>query len=233
MNYLELKEKGSELGIEITEDMISKLKKYYELLSEWNKKMNLTAITEEEEVIEKHFYDCILPLVHLKNEGKLADVGSGAGFPGIVFKIIKPKLNITLIEPSNKRCQFLKEVIKELNLKDIEVITERSEDYVKDNREVFDVVTARAVANLNILSELCIPLIKKEGTFLAMKGLKGIEESKEAEGAIEKLGCKIELIQENELPTSGKRINLFYKKVSTTQNKYPRPYSAIKKNPLV
>ncbi len=232
MNYQELINKSEVIGINITEDMINKLKKYHELLSLWNEKINLTAISKEEEVIEKHFYDCIIPLELLPKEGKVIDVGSGAGFPGMIFKIFNPNYEMTLLEPINKKTNFLNEVIKELDLKDIQAINERSEDYVKENREIYDVVCARAVANLNILSELCIPLVKKDGYFLAMKGIKGDEENNDAIKAIEMLGAKLDYRQEYELANSGTRINLFYKKISNTPLNYPRSYSLIKKKPL-
>lgn len=232
MNYEDLKKNSELIGIDISEDMITKLKKYYELLSLWNEKINLTAIIDEEEVIEKHYFDCIKPLEELEIEGNVVDVGSGAGFPGLVFKIIRPNYDMVLLEPNNKRVTFLKEVIKELDLKNIEVINERSEDFAKENREKYDIVCARAVANLNILSELCLPLVKENGIFLAMKGAKGSEELLEAKEAISKLGGQIKSQQEYELPTGGSRTNLFYKKIKRTPDKYPRNYSQIKKKPL-
>ena len=232
MNYEELKKNSELIGIKISEDITEKLKKYHELLSSWNEKINLTAITDEEEVIEKHYFDCIRPLEKLKNDGKVIDVGSGAGFPGLVFKIIRPNYEMTLLEPNNKRVTFLKEVIRELDLKDIEVVNQRSEDFAKENRENYDFVCARAVANLNILSELCLPLVKENGIFLAMKGSKANEELIEAKEAISKLGAKLETKQEYELPSGGLRTNLFFKKINKTPDKYPRAYSQIKKKPL-
>ena len=232
MNYKDLQEQANLIGLEITDDMIQKLKKYHELLSLWNEKMNLTAITEESEVIKKHFFDCIIPLTMLEDEGRLIDVGSGAGFPGLVFKIVRPNYEVTLLEPIGKRCNFLNEVIKELYLKAIEVINERSEDFAKENREVYDIATARAVANLNILSELCLPLVKVNGVFLAMKGSKGEEEHLEASKAIETLGAELVRKYEHDISGAGERVNLLYKKVKNTPTKYPRNYSQIKNKPI-
>ena len=217
MNYKDLQEQANLIGLEITDDMIQKLKKYHELLSLWNEKMNLTAITEESEVIKKHFFDCIIPLTMLEDEGRLIDVGSGAGFPGLVFKIVRPNYEVTLLEPIGKRCNFLNEVIKELDLKNI---------------EVYDIATARAVANLNILSELCLPLVKVDGVFLAMKGSKGEEEHLEASKAIETLGAELVRKYEHDISGAGERVNLLYKKVKNTPTKYPRNYSQIKNKPI-
>ena len=232
MNYQDLKEKTKVIGIEITDDMINKFKKYYELLSLWNEKMNLTAITEESEVIKKHFFDCIIPLSILEEKGKLIDVGSGAGFPGIVFKIVRSNYEVALLEPIGKRCNFLNEVIKELDLKNIKVVNERSEDFAKENRERFDIACARAVANLSILSELCLPLVKVDGVFLAMKGSKAEEEHLEAAKAIETLGAELVRKYEHDISGAGERVNLLYKKIKNTPAKYPRNYSQIKNKPI-
>ena len=153
----------NEKGLILNERQLEQLDDYASFLAEYNEKINLTAIKEPEEIVEKHFYDCLLPLSADKIHGRAADIGSGAGFPGLVWKIAKPDLSMVLIEPTGKRCTFLKTVISELGLKDIEVVNQRSEDYVKEARETFDVVTARAVANLRVLCELCVPLVKKAG----------------------------------------------------------------------
>lgn len=219
------------LNISLTESQLSQLDTYAELLRIWNEKMNLTAITEYEEVLEKHFYDCIIPLKNEYVQGSVIDVGSGAGFPGLVWKIVRPELHMTLLEPTGKRCTFLKEVISTLNLKDIKVENERAEEFVKTHRESYDVVTARAVANLNVLSELCVPLVKMSGIFYALKGAKGKEEEIAARKACTTLG--MELVEEEHytLP-SGERVNLIYKKIKETSPKYPRNYGQIKKKPL-
>ena len=145
---------------------------YYEMLFETSKVMNLTTIVELEEAYIKHFYDSLLlsKVIDLSQNITLADVGTGAGFPGLVLKIVYPNLNVTLIEPLTKRCKFLQSVIDKLELKGIVVVNDRAENGIKTMRESFDVVTARAVASLNILSEICVPFVKLNGAFIALKG---------------------------------------------------------------
>ena len=232
MTINELNEKAHECGIEITTEMAEQFKKYVLLLQDWNEKMNLTAITETGEILEKHFYDCILPLSCQKLEGNVADIGSGAGFPGVVWKIVTPDIHMTLVEPTGKRCTFLKEVIQKLGLENIEVINKRSEEFVVQARESFDVVSARAVANLRVLSELTLPLVKKNGVFIAMKGSRGYEEAKEAEHAVSVLGATLEHTQDVSLFSGDARVNLFYRKTADTPDQYPRNYGTIKKKPL-
>ncbi|MBR2067189.1 MAG: 16S rRNA (guanine(527)-N(7))-methyltransferase RsmG [Solobacterium sp.] len=232
MNSTSLKNELEKRGLKIDDSVCEKLEQYRLLLASWNERMNLTAIKESEEVYEKHFFDSLLPLTQMQIEGKAIDVGSGAGFPGLVMKIVSKDTSFTLLEPIKKRCLFLNTVIQELGLDGIEVVNERAEDYAKLHRESFDFVTARAVSNLNILAELCIPLVKIGGTFLAMKGSKGKEEHKEAAQAIHKLGATLKNIQEEELSHEDKRINLFYQKERATEGKYPRSYSLMKKKPL-
>ena len=189
-------EETKKLGITLIDSQLEKLNKFYELLISWNQKMNLTRITEKEDVYLKHFYDSltISKVIDLNQYLTLCDVGSGAGFPGIVLKICFPNLKITLLDSLQKRVNYLNEIIKDLNLKDIEAIHTRAEDYAKQNREKFDVVTARAVANLKILSELCIPMVKVSGSFIAMKA--NIEEEIEnSTEIIKKLDSKIEKIE--------------------------------------
>ena len=165
-------EKVRELGLEVTEDKLYKLEKYYELLVSWNEKINLTAITEKNDVYLKHFYDSLTltKIINLNNMDNFCDIGTGAGFPGIVIKIFYPELQVTLIDALNKRIDFLKLVIEELDLHKIIAIHSRIEDYGKTNREMFDVVTARAVTNMNNLLEFSIPLVKVNKYFIAMKG---------------------------------------------------------------
>ena len=232
MTIQELIEKAAELQISLSETQVKQLEQYAQLLVEWNEKMNLTAITEHGEILEKHFYDSILPLGKAKIFGKVADVGTGAGFPGLVWKIVKPELDVSLIEPTGKRCTFLEEVIHQLHLENIHVYNKRAEEQVKTDREMYDVVTARAVANLRVLSELCIPLVKVNGLFLAMKGMQGNEEAKEAEHATKVLGVELEETQDTSLYTGDMRVNLYYRKVSHTPQQYPRNYGQIKKKPL-
>ena len=232
MTIQELIEKAAELQISLSETQVKQLEQYAQLLVEWNEKMNLTAITEHGEILEKHFYDSILPLGKGKIFGKVADVGTGAGFPGLVWKIVKPELDVSLIEPTGKRCTFLQEVINQLHLENIHVYNTRAEEQVKTDREMYDVVTARAVANLRVLSELCIPLVKVNGLFLAMKGVQGNAEAKEAEHATKVLGVELEETQDTSLYTGDMRVNLYYRKLSHTPQQYPRNYGQIKKKPL-
>ena len=221
-----------ENGLDLSEKQINQYKTYAELLKEWNEKMNLTAITEFEEVLDKHFYDSLLPSFSSSIQGTLCDVGSGAGFPSIPLKIAYPELNIVIIEPLGKRVTFLKEVVRVLKLENVECMNERAEDVAKTQRECYDVVTARAVANLRMLSELCIPLTKKGGLFLAMKGSNGLEEDREAAHALKVLGCTLEKYEERYLNDGSTRVNLFYRKTRSTPVQYPRQFAKIKKNPL-
>ncbi|MBP3398755.1 MAG: 16S rRNA (guanine(527)-N(7))-methyltransferase RsmG [Erysipelotrichaceae bacterium] len=221
-----------ENGLDLSEKQINQYKTYAELLKEWNEKMNLTAITEFEEVLDKHFYDSLLPSFSSSIQGTLCDVGSGAGFPSIPLKIAYPELNIVIIEPLGKRVTFLKEVVRVLELENVECMNERAEDVAKTQRECYDVVTARAVANLRMLSELCIPLTKKGGLFLAMKGSNGLEEDREAAHALKVLGCTLEKYEERHLNDGSTRVNLFYRKTRSTPVQYPRQFAKIKKNPL-
>ena len=218
-----------------TEEQLENLKKYYDILFVESNKYNLTNIKELEEVYIKHFYDSLLlsKTVDLTKTLTMADIGSGAGFPGLVIKIMFPSVHVTLIEPTLKRCNFLNLVIKELGLKDIEVVNARAEEYIKDKRESFDIVTARAVAPLNILLELAIPFLKVEGTFLAMKGSNASDELKEASKAYSILNAKVENEYIFNLPNDlGKRTIIKFKKIGPTKDIYPRLYSKIKKQPL-
>lgn len=212
------------LGIDLTEDKQQQLAKFYQLLIEWNEKMNLTRITKKEEVYLKHFYDSLtlVKTVDLTKEYTVCDVGSGAGFPGIVLKIVFPNLNITLLDSLQKRVNYLNEIIQELGLKKITAVHQRAEDYAKENREQYDIVTARAVANLKTLSELCIPMVKENGKFIAMKA-KATDEIKEAEEMIKILGGKIEIIEEFTLPVEeSNRTLITIKKEKKTSSIYPR-----------
>ena len=223
-------EETKKLGITLIDSQLEKLNKFYELLISWNQKMNLTRITEKEDVYLKHFYDSltISKVIDLTQYLTLCDVGSGAGFPGIVLKICFPNLKITLLDSLQKRVNYLNEIIKDLNLKDIEAIHTRAEDYAKQNREKFDVVTARAVANLKILSELCIPMVKVSGSFIAMKA--NIEEEIEnSTEIIKKLDSKIEKIETFYLPIEQSIRNIILiKKINKTNNIYPRRIEKIK-----
>ncbi len=224
MNIEVFKEEVEKLGISLTDEKLNQLALFYQLLLSWNEKMNLTRITNQEEVYLKHFYDSLTLYKEIKLEtvDTLCDVGSGAGFPGIVLKIVFPNLDITLIDSLQKRVNYLNEIIKELKLSNIRAIHTRCEDYARVNREKYEVVTARAVANLKVLSELCLPLVKENGYFIAMKG-KATEELDEAKAMIGTLGGKIEHINEFSLPLEeSNRTLIKIKKEKKTDKIYPR-----------
>ena len=234
MNLNEFILKVKELGIELNEHQVNQYNKYYELLVEYNKVMNLTGITEYEEVLEKHFYDSLTMISKVNlNNSSLVDIGAGAGFPCIPLKIAVPSLDVTVVDSLTKRMTFLDVVIKELKLENIRCLAMRGEDFAKLHREEFDYVTARAVARLNILNEITIPLVKVGGYFIALKGNDGLVEINECKDAFNKLGARVEFIDEFNLPNeNSKRINIFIKKEKKTNVIYPRDYAKIKKNPL-
>ena len=222
-----------QLNIKITDKKLEQLEKYYELLVTENKKYNLTAITNKEDVYLKHFYDSltITKIIELDNQS-LCDIGTGAGFPGIVLKIFYPNLSITLVDSTLKKCKFLEFVIKELNLTNIKVLNKRAEKFSKEKREEFDIVTSRAVAPLKHLLEYSIPLVKVNGTYIAMKS----DISKEIEGISryeDKLNIKKQDIIEFNLPVENSLRNLIsYKKLKETNLIYPRKYNEIKKKEI-
>ena len=230
MTESEFLESLKELNIEVTEEKLVKLNRYYELLIELNEKINLTAITEKKDIYLKHFYDSltIAKIIDLKSISTFADVGTGAGFPGIVVKIFFPDIHITLIDSLNKRTEFLKKVIEELKLEKIDVITSRAEE-IKE-REQYEVVTARAVANLHILLELIVPLSNKY--IILMKG-ETKEELENTANLYKELDIKLIDKEEFFLPIeNSKRTLLKYEKTSKTNLKYPRNFGQIKKKPL-
>lgn len=231
MKQNEFIEKLKERNITLNENQLKLFDVYAEYLKEYNEKINLTAITEYEEVLEKHFYDSLL-LIDRNLEGTLVDVGTGAGFPGVVLKIALPSLKVVLIEPIKKRCVFLESLIEKLQLKDIVVINERAEDHSLKNREKYDYVTARAVSNLNTLIEVCGAMVKKNGYFIALRGKEGKQELKQANSAIKLMGFEIESINEESLTDESTRIISYLKKIKETPNKYPRKYSIIKQHTL-
>ena len=221
------------LGIELTDTMLVQLEKYYEMLIEYNKVMNLTGITEKNEVYLKHFYDSltISKIVDLTKEETLCDIGTGAGFPGLVLKIVYPNLKVTLVDSLNKRINFLNEVIKNLNLTNIETIHARMEEYAKNNIERFDVVTARAVAQMSFLLEVSIPMIKVNKYFIAMKG--NIDIENDYNNAMKKLDCSLGNIIKFTLPIEeSNRTLIKIIKEKTTSKIFPRKYIEIKKKPL-
>lgn len=222
--------------ITLTENQYEQFQKYFELLVEWNEKMNLTAITDESGVALKHFADSLslLNFVDIPQNSTLADVGTGAGFPGVVLKIARPDINLTLIDSLNKRLVFLNEVCSQLGI-DAELIHSRAEDGSRDEklRESFDFVASRAVARMNILSEYCLPYVKVGGAFCAMKGAQANEEFKESLNAINTLGGKLENKYFFELPENGgERAIAVVRKVKNTPQKYPRQSGKIKAKAL-
>ena len=218
-------EELKKLGITPTEKQLNQLDKYYELLIQYNSVMNLTGITEKKQVYLKHFYDSL-------SQENLCDVGTGAGFPGIVLKIFYPNLKITLLDSLNKRIEFLNIVIKNLELNNIEAIHCRAEEYALQNREKYDVVTSRAVTKLNILSELSIPMVKVNKYFIPLKA-NLTEELEESKDALKKLNSKIIKIEHFLLPIEeSNRTILKIQKLIPTPKLFPRKYSVIKKKPL-
>ncbi len=224
MNKDQFIKEVEKLDIFLTEEQLNQLEKFYNLLIEWNDKINLTRIVEREEVYLKHFYDSltITKVIDLSKEKKLCDVGSGAGFPGIVMKIVFPNLKITLIDSLLKRVKYLNEIIKQLGLENIEAIHTRAEDYARSHREEYDIVVARAVANLKVLSELCIPMVKKYGYFISMKA-NAKEEIEESKTIIQALGGNIKEVFEFTLPIEESNRSLIkIEKQRITNKIYPR-----------
>lgn len=221
-------------GIELSEKQLHQFELYYQTLVEWNEKMNLTAITKKEDVYLKHFYDSLtISFDHEFHNQTLCDIGAGAGFPSIPLKIVYPDLKVTIVDSLTKRITFLKHLIQVLELDYVEALSTRAEEYAKDHRESFDIVTARAVARLNILDELCLPLVKEKGYFITLKGLKAKEEYDEAKNGIEKLGGK--LVKEINFTLTDEndhRCNMYIHKIKKTPIQYPRPFGKIKKKPL-
>ena len=220
----------SSYGINLTEEQLKKFEKYYELLIEYNDKFNITAITNREEVIVKHFVDSIYKVDKLK--GSLLDVGSGGGFPAIPLKIVNENLTVSCLEATGKKCEFLRAVGCGLNLDNFFVINGRAEDLAKDGkyREKFDYCSARAVARLNTLSEYCLPFVKVGGKFISFKG-DYTEELEEAFNAIKVLGGKVDKVTEFTL-NDAKRGIIYVDKISSTDKKYPRGRGKERKCPL-
>lgn len=231
------KRKASELGIELSDKQLEQFRQYYEMLVEKNKVMNLTAITEWDEVIDKHFIDSIslIKACDLSGEKYVLDLGCGAGFPGIPLKIAFPNLKMVLLDSLNKRILFLKDVIETIGLENIEALHGRAEDYARkpEYREQFDYCVSRAVANLTTLSEYCIPYVKEGGSFISYKSGKVKEEVKEVKTALFLLGGKMDEMVTFELPeTDMERIFVKIKKEKKTPKKYPRKAGLPGKEPL-
>ncbi len=226
---------AEKVGVILDDTALERFDRYAQMLVETNKSLNLTAITEPDEIVSKHFADCLSLLneTDFKKNAKVADVGTGAGFPGVVLLIARPDLNITLMDSTKKRLTFVESVVNELGLNaDIVHIRAEEAGQNKQFREKFDIVTARAVANMNVLSEYCIPLLKTGGIFAAMKGAKASEEAECAVDAIRLLGGKIISAKEFEVDNCGERTVICIKKISQTPPKYPRVSAQIAKKPL-
>ena len=225
---------SKKINIELKEEQISKFLLYKNLLQEWNEKINLTAIVEDEEIILKHFIDSLTIIEFIEDNNSIIDVGTGAGFPGIPIKIANENTKITLLDSLNKRLNFLNKVIDDCGLKDISTVHGRAEDVGnnKDYREKYDIATARAVANLSTLTELCLPFVKIGGRFIAMKG-SSIEELEEAKKAIEILGGEVEKTVKITLPNSDIERNIIIiKKIKSTPKGYPRKAGIPANKPL-
>lgn len=223
------------LGINITNEQAEKFYLYTNMLLEWNEKINLTAITERDEIIQKHFIDSLTINKYVNENASVIDVGTGAGFPGIPLKIVRDDINVTLLDALNKRINFLNEIIEQNELTNIETIHARAEEAGKNKnlRESFDIATSRAVAPLNILVEYLLPLVKIGGKCICMKGSNAKEEIENSKNAINILGGKIEKIEELELPNSDiKRTIIVIKKEKSTPSKYPRKAGTPSKMPI-
>ncbi len=207
------------------------LAQYAKFLYEKNQVMNLTAIDDAEGIYEKHFYDSLLMLSLLETFETFCDLGSGAGFPGMVVAIARPEAKVTLVEPIKKRCLFLKEVVELLGLENVKVVNERAED-LKMYREYFDVVSARAVSQLNILVELGLPLVKVSGYLVAMKAANALDEVQQAKHAIGQCGGRLQDPKPQYLLDGSIRYNLIIEKIKKTPEQYPRRYNQIKRKPL-
>ena len=227
-------EELEKINVVLTERQLEQLKQYYELLVEWNEKINLTAITKKEDVYLKHFYDSLtmVKVIDLSKEESLCDVGTGAGFPGLVLKIAFPNLKVTLIDALEKRIKFLNIVIESLGLKEVETIHARSEEYGVVNREKFDIVTARAVASLPVIMEYCVPMVKKNKYFIPLKADIS-QEIPNSMNAIKELNVREIKRSEFLLPfENSQRTIILYEKEKETSKKYPRKNAEIKKRPL-
>ena len=239
MNPEQFVQELSKRNFKLNENQINQFNQYFTSLIETNKKVNLTRITEKDEVYLKHFWDSITPLFTfgsvLKAADTLCDVGAGAGFPSIPLKIMLPELKVTIVDSLGKRLNFLQGLITQLNLKNVTLVHGRAEDVGqnKQYREQFDVVTARAVANMAVLSEYCLPLIKESGNFIALKGPKAEDELRSAQKALKVLGGKVIAVKELQLPRSTEeRTLILIEKVQATPKKYPRQAGTPHRKPI-
>ncbi len=226
-----------EQGIELNEGQKEQFRKYFELLVEWNEKMNLTAITDAPSVYLKHFYDSISAAFYIDLKGRktICDVGAGAGFPSIPLKICFPELDVTIVDSLNKRIGFLEHLAETLQLENVHFVHARAEDFGQnpEYREKFDIVTARAVARLSVLAELCVPLVKQGGIFISMKGAAAEDELADAEKALSVLGASIKEEYSFTLPVENSERNIFvFEKKKITPKKYPRKPGVPNKTPI-
>lgn len=228
----------AEKEIQLSSAQMEQLEKYYKLLVEWNEKMNLTGITERDAVYEKHFFDSVSLsfFVDMNKVNLMADIGSGAGFPSLPLKIAFPHLKLTIVDSLNKRIQFLQTVVAELGLTDVDCIHGRAEDIARlaEHRDKYDLVTARAVARLSALNELCLPFVRKGGVFASMKGADPSEEIKEARKSMSELRAKHHATHHMKLPfEQSDRHIIVMSKLDNTPNKYPRKAGIPMKQPIV
>lgn len=237
MGYFELMETACrDVSLELDEEKYRLFMEYKNLIQEWNEKINLTAITEDEEMVKKHFIDSIkvFNFKEFRNARNIIDIGTGAGFPGIPIKIVNPDVNIVLLDSLLKRVNFLNHVITELNLKDIKAVHSRAEELARtEYRDFFDIAVSRAVANLTLLSELCLPFVKKSGYFVAMKGPNVESELNDAKKAISSLGGKLVDVIEVTIEDSDLKHNLvIIRKIMDTPKQFPRKPGAASKKPI-
>lgn len=236
MNEQQFKDALSEKGIELTAEQLTQFRTYFEELVEWNEKMNLTAITDQPSVYLKHFYDSVTAAFYLDftKPMKVCDVGAGAGFPSIPLKICFPHIEVTIVDSLNKRIQFLTHLSDKLGLSGVQFVHARAEDFGQsEHRATYDLVTARAVARLPVLAELCVPLVKNGGLFAAMKAASAQDELKDAKKALEKLGVKNENVYSFKLPIEeSERYIQVFRKFKDTPKKYPRKPGMPNKSPI-
>ena len=230
-----LKQKAALYGVELDEKALERFDIYGRLLVDWNEKINLTAITEPDEVVIKHFVDSltVFSAIDIPEGAKVIDVGTGAGFPGVAMLIARPDLDITLMDSTNKKLNVIRDILENIGL-EANVVHKRAEEagQSKDYREAYDFATARAVSNLRDLSEFCLPFVKVGGTFISMKSAKADEEIEEGKKAIAVLGGKIKEKKTFNLENAGERTVILIEKSSSTPAKYPRPSAKMAKNPI-
>ena len=229
---IELKRACEKNKIMLLEEQIEKFYKYMNLLIEWNQKINLTAIVEPKEIIQKHFIDSMSVLNYIQDKKNIIDVGTGAGFPGIPIKIANPNINVTLLDSLQKRVNFLSEVVSQLELDKIKEVHSRAEDYAKENRESYDVAISRAVANMSTLVEYLLPYVKQDGIVICMKGPNIEDELEKSKKAISILGGKIEHIEHLFLDEEMERNLIIIRKIKSTPKQYPRKAGKPAKEPI-